>query len=144
MCAACAQSEDLADLYVPPEAGDRWLQCPGNCAPAAPQPSSAIPDAPVRGRARISSIGAGRALVMSQAAVADGAAAQTAAARDPEQSGLSAQWISRGPGATNSGLYVPLLRTAAGDLAPAAAAEQRSNSWWEEARRMLAVSAPVR
>ena len=46
MCAACAQSEDLADLYVPPEASDSWLQCPGNCAPAAPRPNSAIPDAP--------------------------------------------------------------------------------------------------
>ena len=59
---------------------------------------------------------------MSQAAVADGAAAQTAAARDPEQSGLSAQWMSRGLGVTNSWLYaVPFC----GPFVDAAELEQR-------------------
>ena len=42
---------------------------------------------------------------------------------------------------------MPLLHAAAGDLAPAAVAawqaEQRSSGWWEEARRLLFVSAPI-
>ena len=66
---------------------------------------------------------------------------------------LAAFWLTRGPplgvvaGSTNSWLYVPLLHAAAADLAPTALeawrADPRATDWWEQARQLLAASAPV-
>ena len=114
MCAACAQSEDLADLdvhlrpvgSVPAVAAvpsGYWtgpLATVGCSVRASRGPAQAVMREPAPSEAAPASAAPEQdmpaSLVMSHAAVADGAAAQTAAARDPEQSGLSAQWISRG------------------------------------------------
>ena len=71
-------------------------------------------------------------------------------AREPPFRGA---WYDRGPpergvqSPTNSWLYVPLLLGARGTLTDRAlalwCAEARAALQWEEARRMLAVSAPV-
>ena len=65
----------------------------------------------------------------------------------------AAFWLTRGPplglvaDPTNSWLYVPLLHAAAADLAPSALeswrADPRATDWWEQARQLLATSAPV-
>ena len=65
----------------------------------------------------------------------------------------AAFWLTRGPprglvaDRTNSWLYVPLLHAAAADLAPSALeswrADPRASVWWEQARQLLATSAPV-
>ncbi|CAE7264893.1 unnamed protein product [Symbiodinium sp. CCMP2592] len=65
----------------------------------------------------------------------------------------AAFWLTRGPplgavtDSTNSWLYVPLLHAAAADLAPSALdawrADPRATNWWEQARQLLAASAPV-
>ena len=65
----------------------------------------------------------------------------------------AAFWLTRGPplgvvaDSTNSWLYVPLLHAAAADLAPTALeawrADPRATDWWEQARQLLAASAPV-
>ena len=65
----------------------------------------------------------------------------------------AAFWLTRGPplgvvaDSTNSWLYVPLLHAAASDLAPTALeawrADPRATDWWEQARQLLAASAPV-
>ena len=169
MCVACAQSEDLPDLDVPPETGgecercggrtewvlDRsnghsWLQCPGHCARVEP-PTSAANGAPAVTRefapSEAAPVSAARGSEILAAAVSHQAAGAAGEAAE------GAPWLARGPppgpvrAATNSWLYVPLLHAAAGDLAPAAVAswqaEQRCSGWWEEARRLLLVAAPI-
>ena len=65
----------------------------------------------------------------------------------------AAFWLMRGPplgvvtGRTNSWLDVCLLHAAAADIAPSVLeawrADPRANDWWEQARQLLAASAPV-
>ena len=60
----------------------------------------------------------------------------------------AAFWLTRGPPrGLVAWLYVPLLHAAAADLAPSALeswrADPRASVWWEQARQLLATSAPV-
>ena len=172
VCMGCAQSEQLGDLLIPAEAGSpcdrcgsilQWeydrvngteaFGCPQRCArpapvPAAPPPQPLArtpdPDEPLPNPHQ------------PEPPNLHPARSHHADTRFPEAH-LELQsrgaWYDQGPperdvqSPTNSWLYVPLLHGALGALSDRAIAmwraEARAPPHWEEARRALAVSAPV-
>ena len=155
VCPRCGEEAGLDDVDVPPQAGDpcercgviqQWtfdrftargeLSCSAACAPAGLPPDAAPPPAPP--------------------AVAPGASGQPSTAGGSSRNVPSARtvdvWAMCGPpqgvpAPTNSWLYVPLLRAAAGQLQGPALEQWRQDPrtvpWWEHACTALATSDPV-
>ena len=169
VCMGCAQSEQLGDLLIPAEAGSpcdrcgsilQWeydrvngteaFGCPQRCARPAPVPAAQPlartpdPDEPPPNPHQ------------PEPPKLHPARSHHADTRFPEahvELQSRGAWYDQGPperdvqSPTNSWLYVPLLHGALGALSDRAIAmwraEARAAPHWEEARRALAVSAPV-